>query len=188
METTAQNTIPAVTLACIAFTSVTGQTLLTRSASTTRERIAAEVKALESNQGIKVYALRSFCEKDGSEQYYEICTPAWLAMEPGANGARVEYWRRNWAPEERRTAPQEYEAGQHIDQSKFMRHGVILVPEEGALRTAGDYLSSPFERWNPGQQSWAPYTGDVYVVSSPSEPKPRAYVLECFGFKQVDFH
>lgn len=172
-------------LGAIAFVTLggdKGNTVLTRAPSTTRDDIAKNVQALKAQHGEHVYALRSFEDKDGNEVLREILTPAALAAEPGAQMARVEYWRM--LPHVRPLFPK-FDDGAEVDKSQYRLAGVLIVPEDDAVQHAVDYTDLPDLRWNPAGESYSCTAGDVFVVSSPLGV--QAHALESFGRKKVIF-
>ena len=172
-------------LGAIAFVTLggaKGNTVLTRGALTSNADIAKNVEALKAQHGEHVYALRSFVDKDGNEVIYEIITPVALAAEPGTQMARVEYWRM--LPHVRPLFPK-FDDGAEVDKSQYRLAGVLIVPEDDAVRHATDYTDLPDLRWNPAGDSYACTAGDVFVVSSPQGV--QAHALESFGRKKVIF-
>lgn len=169
---------------CTAFVDKNGKTLLTRASVLPAERMLSEVVALESIYGEKVYALRSFVNNDGDEVGTEIVTPAALANKE--NMARVEFWR----PKGRLPLCPQFIVGQKIAKDDYELAGVLITPEQEAIRTAYDYTEYPFHRWNPvigAGKSPSAYVGDVFVMTSPNNPQPVAFVTAGIGFTPVNF-
>jgi hypothetical protein len=170
---------------CIAFVKVTGETLLTLAPGHPMGALAEHVKALEKKHDVKVYTLRSFADTTGKEVAVEIITPLAFGLEDGTSPcARVEYWRRLTYG---RPYPH-HELGERISKAGFKLAGVLITPEEQAVRHAYDYLDNPFHRWNPGPvESYSPHLGDVLVVTSPTRSEPEAFVVEGIGFQRIIF-
>lgn len=169
---------------CTAFVDKTGKTLLTRSSVLPSERMLKEVEALEAVHEEKVYVLRSFVNRDGDEVGTEIVTPAALVSEE--NLARVEFWR----PKARLPLCPQFTDGQQISKGEYELAGVLITPEEDAIRVAYDYTESPFHRWNPDLRegkSPAAYVGDIFVMTSPANLEPVAFVTAGMGFTKVEF-
>jgi hypothetical protein len=169
---------------CTSFVNVTGNTLLTRSSVLTPERMLKEVEALEAVHEEKVYVLRSFVNSDGDEIGTEIVTPAALACSEQL--ARVEFWR----PKGRLPLCPQFTEGQQISKDDYKLAGVLITPEEKAVKLAYDYTEYPFQRWNPNLpdgESFSASVGDIFVMTSPANPEPVAFVAAGQGFLQVDF-
>lgn len=157
---------------CVAFVSVSGQTLLTRQYAHPCQQMRGDLEALEQKHGGKVYVVRSFTNH-GNEVAYEIITPN--ALKDSQPLARVEFWSRR----EHAQRPSFTEA-QQVSKSLFCLAGILLVPMEDSLHEAYDYLEYPFSRWNPNLAegaSPAPRYGDILVVTSMNIPYPEAYAL-----------
>lgn len=169
---------------CTVFVDKTGKTLLTRSSVLTRERMFQEVVALDAIYGEKTYVLRSFVNSAGDEVGTEIVTPAALVSKE--NMARVEFWR----PKARLPVCPQFNDGQQISKDEYELAGVLITPEEDAIRVAYDYTESPFHRWNPDLRqgkSPAASVGDIFVMTSPANPDPVAFVTAGMGFNKVVF-
>ena len=169
----------------IAFTNGKNDTILSRSATTPMTEIAKHVQALEQLKEEHIYAIRSVEDKYGEELSFEIITPAALAAPAGAQMARVEYWR---LPQAFRPSFPKFEAGQIVDRLHYQLAGVLIVPEEDALRHASDYTEAPLGyRWSPKGESWSCNAGDVFIVSSPQHVPPQAFALCSFSSEKVIF-
>lgn len=172
---------------CTTFVDKTGKTLLTRSSVLTRERMFQEVVALDAIYGEKTYVLRSFVNSAGDEVGTEIVTPAALVSKE--NMARVEFWRPKGRLPRYPLFPK-FTDGQQISKGEYELAGVLLTPEEDAIRVAYDYTESPFHRWNPDLRpgkSPAVNVGDIFVMTSPANPDPVAFVTAGMGFNKVVF-
>lgn len=166
---------------CTAFLDAFGSTLLTRQYAQPCEQMRGDLEALKLKHGEDVFVVRSFDHND-VEVGYEIITPA--ALKYSGFLARVEFWHprvHSWRPTR--------EEGQPLRKEDFRLTGILIVPEEDALRQAYDYLEYPYRRWNPSQEegtSPAPNYGDILVVTSPSNQEPTAYALTD-GYTKVVF-
>lgn len=166
---------------CTVFVDALGTTLLTRQYALPCEQMQGDLAALKREHGEDVYILRSFNHND-AEVAYEIVTPA--ALKCSGSLARVEFWHprvHSWRPTR--------VEGQALRKEEFRLAGILIVPEEDALREAYNYLEYPYRRWNPSLEegtSPAPNFGDILVVTSPSIQEPTAYSLTD-GYTKVVF-
>jgi hypothetical protein len=166
---------------CTAFLDSFGTTLLTRQYALPCEQMLGDLAALKRVHGEAVFVVRSFSHDD-YEVGYEIITPA--ALKCSGALARVEFWH----PRDLSWRPTRTE-GQPLSKASFRLTGILIVPEEDALREAYDYLEYPFSRWNPSQEEGtapSPNYGDVLVITSPSIQEPTAYALTN-GYTKVVF-
>jgi len=174
------------TLDCLAFVDVSGETLLAREPFTGNESIRGVVEAMTGAPTEHIYVLRSFTYPDGREAFYEIMTPAVLALEDGANRARVEFWR----PMQPLGICPQFAEGQQLPKSNYRRVGILVTPEDNAISVAYDYLEYPYRRWNPSSESGSSPScnvGDILVMTSPNNPEPVAFVVAGIGFTKVGF-
>jgi hypothetical protein len=170
-------------LDCIAFVDERNATLLTRAATTDYASILASVNALTEKHREPVFALRSFVDGNGDEKKVELLTSSALIKGAESGVARVEIWHAD---------PPDFlarhEPGAVVTAEGFKLAAVLLV-EDGkeALNAAYRYSQNLDHGWNPVKSSRSSSTGDVFVMTSPTQSTPKAYAVATFGFTPVEF-
>ena len=171
-------------LDCIAFVNARNETLLTRGALTDYAAIKASVDALMAKHNEPVFALRSFVNEQGDEKKVELLTSSALLNGAEKGVARVELWY---------ATPPDFLAchapGAAISAEGYEPVAVLLVEDGDEMLNAAYHYSQNIDHgWNPVKGMRSSSVGDIFVVTSPTQPTPKAYAVASFGFTPVEFN